>query len=465
MKITIQKRRVPINPVSLNFYSGFSEKQYKIVSTKESLRLVRISLLLAAFLYLLFGILDIWLVPEHLHLLWGLRLLVSIVLIVFFILSYQKFFKKYMQPMLVVITFVVGAGIIGMVIISESVGGYFYYAGLMLVIQMANGLIRLRFIYATITTFFMSLLYLLIAWGLKNTPVTLLINNSFFLFSTLIIGMFINYSLEYYMRWNFFQRRMLNRQEYLLKSEYNRKTRELEDVRKLQLSILPSRILEHPAIDLAASFNTAVEVGGDYYDYYTDKNDVLTFTIGDAAGHGAQAGGLVTAMKILFTGLSPDKDILTFMKEASAAVKQLKMPRLFMSMIAGRIYDGKLELAGGGLPPALIYRKRSGSIEEIPLKGLPLGFVANPSYRKITVNLHPGDILLFMTDGFPELFNSENKMIGIDKIKEAFSESVDGNPPVIAERLNRTVEDWLNGTALKDDLTFLVFKVKNNAMN
>jgi len=465
MKIISQIRKLPVKPVTLRFYSDFSEKQYKIVSTKESLKLVRISLLLASILYLLFGILDIWLVPEHLHLLWGLRLLVSLMLILFFILSYRKFFKKYMQPMLVVITFVVGAGIIGMVIISESVGGYFYYAGLMLVIQMANGLIRLRFIYATFATFSMSLLYLFIAWGLKNTPVTLIINNSFFLFSTLIIGMFINYSLEYYMRWSFFQRKILNRQENLLKLEYNRKTRELEDVRQLQLAILPAKILEHPAIDLAASFNTAVEVGGDYYDYYIDENDILTFTIGDAAGHGAQAGGLVTAMKILFTGLSPDKDILAFMKEASSAVKQLKMPKLFMSMIAGRIYNSKLELAGGGLPPALMYRKKSGSIEEIPLKGLPLGFVENPSYRKITVNLNPGDILLFMTDGFPELFNSENEMIGIDKIKEVFSESVDADPPVIAERLNLTIEDWMNGTALKDDLTFLVFKVKKEAMS
>ena len=399
-------------------------------------------------------------VPERLWTVWEIRIALVMILLVMYFLSFRLFFRSHVQTLMSILTIMLGAGIITMVLISESEGGYFYYAGLMLVIQFAHGLTRLRFINATLASLLIALAYLLIAWGIKSTPGEVIINNSFFLFATVIIGMFISYSLEFYMRTNFWQRTILARQENLLKSEYQRKTKELENVRQLQLAILPRKVLEHPAIELAASFKTAVEVGGDYFDYNIDENKKITFAIGDATGHGAQAGALVTASKILFSCWSKDEDILTFINNASRTIKQLGLPQLFMAMIAGRIEGNNLELAGGGLPPALIHRANSRTIEEIPLKGFPLGCVADYSYKKIGVELYQGDLLLFMTDGLPELFNSDKQMLGIEKIKNSFSEVVNEKPSVVTDHLNKTVKNWHNGFPLQDDFTFLVFRVK-----
>ncbi len=455
-------KALPLNYLTLRFNSEKIEEQFQRNFSKESLRLIRIALLLACSLYALFGILDTWMVPESIKVVWGIRSIEVVILLYMYFLSFRSFFKKNLHFFLSLLTFVLGTGIISMVLVSKSEEGYFYYAGLMLVIQFANGLIRLRFVYATITTFLIAIAYLLIAWGVKNTPGTLVINNSFFLFSTIIIGMFINYSLEYYMRGNFWQRKMLSRQDKLLKSEYHRKTKELENVRQLQLSILFSELPEHPTIELAVSIKTAVEVGGDYYDYHIDENKRFTFAIGDATGHGAQAGALVTASKILFSCWSDNEDILTFINNTSRAIKQMGLPQLFMAMVAGRIVENKLELAGAGLPPALIHRSDSRAIEEIPLKGFPLGCVANYSYKKMCVELRRGDSLIFMTDGFPELFNPEKEMLGIEKIKQAFCEVVNKRPSEIVEQLNFVVKNWSNGYPIKDDITFLVFKVKDN---
>ena len=274
--------------------------------------------------------------------------------------------------------------------------------------------------------------------------------------------MFISYSLEFYMRGNFWQKKMLSRQEYLLKLEFLRKTKELENVRQLQLAILPQTVPQHPYIELAVSFKTAVEVGGDYYDFKVDEDETLNFALGDATGHGAQAGALVTASKILFSGWSEHEDIESFVNYSSRLIKQMGLQKLFMAMVAGRFKDNNLELAGGGLPPALMYRTNSNTIEEIPLKGFPLGCVANYSYKKTKVELGEGDLLLFMTDGLPELFNSNKEMLGMEKIKKILCESVNETPVKIIDHLNNTVESWRNDFPLQDDFTFLIFKVKNN---
>jgi len=401
-------------------------------------------------------------VPDRLLEIWTIRIALVLIMLLVYFVSFRNFFRYHSQTLMSIVTIILGLGITSMVLISDTEGGYFYYAGLMLVIQFAHGLTRLSFINATISTLIIALTYLLIAWGVKNTPAELLINNSFFLFSTVIIGMFISYSLEFYIRGNFWQRIKITQQEKLLKSEYHRKSKELENVRQLQVAILPKKVLEHSAIELAVSSRTAVEVGGDYYDYNIDKTNRIKFAIGDATGHGAQAGALVTAAKVMFSCWGEDQDSAAFINQSSKTIKQLGLPQLFMAMISGRIDENRIVFAGGGLPPALIYRAEEKKIEEISLKGFPLGCVAKYSYRQSCIELNSGDIMIFMTDGFPELFNSNKELFGFERIKKVFGEIKNESPKQVVHYLNEYIESWRNNFPLQDDLTFLVFKVKTN---
>ena len=454
-------KKVPVNYFTLKFDSDKVEKQYRKNSVRQSLRVIRISLLLGCILVSIFGVLDLWMVPDHLWAVWWIRITLVLVLLIVYLLSFRNYFRHHSQTLMSMVTIALGLGITAMVLISDTEGGYFYYAGLMLVIQFAHGLTRLSFINATISTLIIAMTYLLIAWGIKNTPGELIINNSFFLFSTVIIGMFISYSLEFYIRGNFWQRIKLAQQENLLKSEYHRKSKELENVRQLQIALLPQKVLEHPTVELAVSSRTAVEVGGDYYDYNVDGRNRIKFTIGDATGHGAQAGAIVTASKVMFSCWGEDEDVATFINQTSKTIKRLGLPQLFMAMISGRIESSRMEFAGAGLPPALIFRAKKQKVEEISLKGFPLGCVANYSYRQSFIDLDKGDIVMFMTDGFPELFNSNKELLGFEKIKNEFCKVINETPKLIVQYLNEYIDSWRNGFPLQDDLTFLVFKVKN----
>jgi len=96
----------------------------------------------------------------------------------------------------------------------------------------------------------------------------------------------------------------------IAEAENERKTKELEEARQLQLSMLPEDLPNLPNLDIAVYMQTATEVGGDYYDFHVGMDGTLTVVVGDATGHGMKAGTMVTATKSLFNILAPNPDIL-----------------------------------------------------------------------------------------------------------------------------------------------------------
>lgn len=245
-----------------------------------------------------------------------------------------------------------------------------------------------------------------------------------------------------------------------LQAENERQTQELERARALQLSLLPQSVPEHPVVKIAVHMKTATEVGGDYYDFYPGEDGTLTLAIGDATGHGAQAGTVVTAAKTLFTNYADEPDSAEILHKASRALRRMHLPRLYMAFALGKLRGRTLELAGAGMPPALVYRARSGEIEEVPLKGIPLGGSGNFRYNSKQIELQPGDTVILMSDGFPELRSEAGQMIGYEGAVSIFAEVASCDPEEIIEYFIQRTKLWTADQAQDDDITFMVMKAK-----
>ena len=100
---------------------------------------------------------------------------------------------------------------------------------------------------------------------------------------------------------------------------------ELEEAYQLQLSMLPNHIPEHPSVEIDWSMKTATEVGGDYYDYRIAADDRLSLILGDATGHGMQAGTLVTATKSLFQSLKKEENLADTVSKMSQNLKSMNL--------------------------------------------------------------------------------------------------------------------------------------------
>ena len=224
-----------MDPITLAFH-GDVEEAFLDDFFKNSLKLVRISLLAGIFLYGFFSILDAQLAPEVKGKLWFIRFaVVSPLLLSVIILSYFHQFKKYFQPLVATAMIVAGFGIIIMIYIIPSPANYSYYAGLILVFIWGYAFTRVRFIWATLAGWIIVAFYELVAIKYTSTPFPVLISNNFFFISSNIIGMFVCYSIEYYSRVNFYTNFLLEKEQEKIKHA-NIKLEEIVKKRTVQLS-------------------------------------------------------------------------------------------------------------------------------------------------------------------------------------------------------------------------------------
>ena len=243
-------------------------------------------------------------------------------------------------------------------------------------------------------------------------------------------------------------------------AENERKSKELEEARQLQLSMLPKELPNLPHLDIAVYMKTATEVGGDYYDFHVGMDGTLTVVIGDATGHGLKAGTMVTAAKSLFNSYVNNDDILFTFSEFTRVIKELKMHTMSMCLSLLKIRGNQLEMSSAGMPHALLFRNDKKIIEEIALKGMPLGAVSDFPYQTQSTELLVGDTLLLLSDGLPELFNKEKEMFGYERITAEYEKVVGQTPEKIIEHMKSAGSDWVDGNEPNDDITFVVLKVK-----
>ena len=245
-----------------------------------------------------------------------------------------------------------------------------------------------------------------------------------------------------------------------LEVENTRKTEELEEARKLQLSMLPKTAPELPNLEMGFKMHPATEVGGDYYDYNLSDDGKITIAIGDATGHGMNSGLVVSAVKSLFKTSDPNDGNLETLERMSQGVKSMNLKRLYMAMTLATFKDNTLTITAAGMPPPLIYNAEQEVVEEILLAGGPLGGFVGGDREEVTFELETGDTVLLMSDGLPEMLNPKNEMLDYPRTKELFSEIADKSPKAIINHLYDACISWAAGEQQTDDITLVVIKVK-----
>jgi len=244
----------------------------------------------------------------------------------------------------------------------------------------------------------------------------------------------------------------------LLAVENERRGRELEEARRFQLSLLPRQLPQRPGLELAVAMSTATEVGGDYYDFRESANGELLVAIGDATGHGAAAGTMVTVVKSLFMSAADETTPAAFLRRATGLVHGMGLSRMAMALAVARLAGNRLIYSSAGMPPALHFVAATSEVQELALPGMPLGSRADFVYSELPLELAPGDALLLMSDGFPELPNAAGEPLGYERARMSFADCATRPASDIVTHLEAVASDWLGVCESCDDVTFLVLK-------
>ena len=131
-----------------------------------------------------------------------------------------------------------------------------------------------------------------------------------------------------------------------------------------------------------------------------------------------------------------------------------------MCMTMLKIKGNKLEISTAGMPPSFIFRRDTQVVEEHLFKAMPLGTMEKFPYEIKDTTLSPGDTILLLSDGLPELKNDKDEMYGYKRIRNGFEDIAEKAPEDIVSYLKNEGAGWVNNADPDDDVTFVVIKVK-----
>lgn len=249
--------------------------------------------------------------------------------------------------------------------------------------------------------------------------------------------------------------------------EKERLEQELNVAREMQMKLIPAFDPVYDEFKIHSVFIPAFEVGGDFYDYYPDRNDEFSFVIGDVAGKGISAAFVMAEVKGILESLSK---LLTSPKDILIRANNILLRTLhrknFVSAFWGKINLKTSEFIfsrAGHCPMIMI---RNGNVIKYQPKGLALGldFTENFSQNleEIKLNLLKNDVLIFYTDGITESKDSSDEDFGEERFVQILKENSLSEPEQLAKEIVSKISLFNNNSSQYDDITLLILKWNKN---
>jgi sigma-B regulation protein RsbU (phosphoserine phosphatase) len=240
--------------------------------------------------------------------------------------------------------------------------------------------------------------------------------------------------------------------------------RDLELAHQVQMSFLPSSAPEVPGYSFWSYYQSAQEVGGDYYGFIPMSGGRMAVTLGDVAGKGVPAS-------LLMAKLSSDTRFALLMEnDVGKAVSKLNdllypftsQADKFVTFTAAVIDPVRhtVTLVSAGHPSPLAYRPGCHEFPEvIPKKvaGVPLGIMDGFPFEACQLTMKPGDCLLFFTDGLTDPVDANNQQFGLKGIQTAMQGLQQATPKMLVERIVKAMQAHAAGRPAFDDVTVVAF--------
>jgi sigma-B regulation protein RsbU (phosphoserine phosphatase) len=258
--------------------------------------------------------------------------------------------------------------------------------------------------------------------------------------------------------------RYVMQRELLAKAVRNQRDDLLNDVQlagQVQRMFLPHSQPSIAGLDIAGMMQPARTVGGDYYDYLPLNDHAIEMVVADVAGKGVSAALLMSAAAAA-TQFEVDqvRDISDTVRHLNAGLHSVSDGTRYVTLLLAEIDAQRrtLRYINCGHNPALLLREGTGEVLHMSSSCPPLGMFARSACEVGESELHPGDIIVFYTDGLTEAEDLSGEPFGMERLLAV----VRGNSELSAERIMKNVFQSAVGfhgeAGFTDDVTILVVK-------
>jgi sigma-B regulation protein RsbU (phosphoserine phosphatase) len=246
--------------------------------------------------------------------------------------------------------------------------------------------------------------------------------------------------------------------------EKERMEEELSIARDLQMSMLPATFPEVEGVEIAAVSTPAKEVGGDFFDFIDMGEHKLGLVIADVTGKSVSGALVMSSSRSVFRMLSEEElTVGEIMVRANRRIKKDIKTGMFVALLYA-VFDAKggtLSLCSAGQTQPILLSAETGEAKIVETAGdtFPLGILEDADYQETTLELTPGDKLIFYTDGIVEEMNEDKEIFGFERLLEAVQEARSMNADSLLKEIIERVSGFSGGVAQHDDLTVIVLNV------
>jgi len=240
--------------------------------------------------------------------------------------------------------------------------------------------------------------------------------------------------------------------------------RDLEIAREIQSWLVPSEPPKVAGADIAFATRPQNSVAGDYYDaFYPNPAalDRLMVVIADVAGKSVPAALLMATLQAsLRTIVEENVPLVDLVARLNyyACAHSLNGLRFTTAVLCEYNPNSRrLNYVNAG-HNAPILRRANGTLESLEAGGLPLGIRPATNYETASLELKPGDALIFFTDGVVEAFNGGGEEFGNARWLNAMRNLPDWDAQQTLQFLMKRVDEFVGATRQSDDITCLVFR-------
>jgi phosphoserine phosphatase RsbU/P len=234
-----------------------------------------------------------------------------------------------------------------------------------------------------------------------------------------------------------------------------------EDIQRaaeIQRGLLPESPPDLPGYDLAGVNFPCRAVGGDYFDFLLEGDDLL-FALGDVSGKGTGAALLMTVLRASVRAHWAELAPAEAMARINRTVVQNVPSNKYITFFLGRLEPqaGRVTYVNAGHNPPLLVRS-DGRLEMLEEGGVVLGLFESTPYAQGVTTLSPGDTLVVFSDGVTETFNSRDEEFGDARVGDIIRRGRSLAAARLQSEILRELEAFSGGQKATDDRTLIILK-------
>ncbi|MCH9612128.1 MAG: hypothetical protein S4CHLAM102_06110 [Chlamydiia bacterium] len=235
--------------------------------------------------------------------------------------------------------------------------------------------------------------------------------------------------------------------------------------KKIQEEMLPTISTKEVGLDIATRFATAMQLGGDYYDWeiYGKEEKTVLLAISDGCGKGIFGCFYAFDLRSIIRSMAASNNELETIihKSNQLFCEDTKENGMFVTLFLA-LYDvesRRLSYSNlGHLPP--LVKRVDGRLEKLDTAGMALGVEPDSQAEIKEIELQVGDLIILYTDGITEAHNAHGNLFGETRLEQLINEADSNEVEYLADKIMQGVRDFVGGAPQHDDMTLVIIKIE-----